>query len=142
MHSTRGIKAKGFTLVEILIVLVIAGIISATAFPAYKTYLLEQRRTDALQALQDSQIKIFEFLLYNDNLPDSNTSSQIMSDLGILSESSARFYTITMPTSEYNSDNNTYKVIATAIGKQSQDIDCPLVWISDKYPLPNPRDCR
>ncbi len=142
MHRTIGIKTKGFTLVELLIVLVIAGIISSTAFPAYKNYLLEQRRTDALQALQDSQIKISEFLLYNDNLPDSNTSSEIMSTLGISSDSSAGFYTITMPTSEYSSDDNTYKITATPIGKQAQDIDCLSIWISDKYPLPNPIECR
>lgn len=139
---TKIIHITGFTLVEVLIVMVIAGIIASVGYPAYKTYLLEQRRADASQALQEAQLKISEYLLYNDNLPNLDTSEAIMSALNISSSSKGGFYTVSMPADDYNSDDNSYKVVATAIGKQAQDTECKNIWITDKYMLPSPRGCR
>lgn len=139
---TRIAPTTGFTLVEVLIVMVIAGIIASVGYPAYKTYLLEQRRADASQALQEAQLKISEYLLYNDNLPDLDSSLTIMSALKISKFSKGGFYSISMPTDDYDHNDNSYKVVATAIGKQAQDTECENIWVTDKYMLPSPKDCR
>lgn len=46
-------QQSGFTLVELLIVVVIIGVLAAIAYPAYQDYGKRARRADAKQALLD-----------------------------------------------------------------------------------------
>jgi len=45
------LKNKGFTLIELMIVVVVLGIIAAIAFPAYTQYVQQTRRADATSSL-------------------------------------------------------------------------------------------
>lgn len=135
-------KFKGFTLIEVLIVMVIAGILASVGLPAYKTYLIEQRRSDAVQALQEAQLRITEYLLYNDTLPNVGSESEVMEALKIDSQSNGTYYNVSIPMTSYSGLKNEYKVIATPIGKQAQDTECPEIWVSEVYTIPNPKTCR
>jgi type IV pilus assembly protein PilE len=55
LHKTGTKKARGFTLVELLITVVVLGIISAIAIPSYRNYIIHSRRSDAVKALIESQ---------------------------------------------------------------------------------------
>jgi len=46
-------KTKGFTLIELMIVLVIAAIILGLAYPSYVSYVRKSKRGDAQQALMN-----------------------------------------------------------------------------------------
>jgi type IV pilus assembly protein PilE len=54
-------REAGFTLIEVLIVIVIVGILSAVAIPSYSNYVLRGRLTEAYTSLSTMQPKAEEF---------------------------------------------------------------------------------
>ena len=61
--STKVLKAptnqQGFTLIEIMIVVVIIGVLAAIALPSYQRYVIKTKRTDMMSEMQNiaSQIE-------------------------------------------------------------------------------------
>ncbi len=58
-------KAKGFTLLELLTVVAIIGILAAIAYPAYNDYITRSKIAEATSALSDGRIKMEQF--FQDN---------------------------------------------------------------------------
>jgi type IV pilus assembly protein PilE len=53
MQAARKSRARGFTLIELMVVVVIATILFAIALPSYQTQIRQSRRTEAKTALLD-----------------------------------------------------------------------------------------
>ena len=60
-------NAKGFTLIEVMVVVAIIGILSAIALPSYSDYVLRASLTEATTALSDARVRMEQFYADNRN---------------------------------------------------------------------------
>lgn len=58
-------KNKGFTLIELMVVVLIVGIISAWAVPSYRDYVLRAHVSEALSGLSQTKLRMEQF--FQDN---------------------------------------------------------------------------
>lgn len=112
MKSTRG-----FTLIELMIVVLIIAILSAIAYPAYTKYVLRSRRSDAYAALNQAQAVMERcYAQYFSYKP----ASSVGTCPALPGTSSEGYYSISEPVDTAS----TYKVTATAVGPQAADTGC------------------
>ena len=73
--TSRGFRTRGFTLVEILIVVIILGILAAIVIPQFSNASTDARKSSMLSQLQTmrGQVQLFK-LQHNDILPDLVTN--------------------------------------------------------------------
>lgn len=55
--------ARGFTLIELMITVVVVGILAAIAYPSYQTYMKKSRRSDAQQMMLAISVRQAQYLL-------------------------------------------------------------------------------
>ena len=70
--TLRRIVARGFTLVELMIVVAIIGILAAVALPSYKDYVRRSALPEGTSALANARIKLEQY--YQDNRNYGSTS--------------------------------------------------------------------
>ncbi len=112
------ITQRGFTLIEVMIVVAIIGILAAIAYPSYMKYINVSNRSEAKIVLTEIANKQEQYFL------DHNQYANDLTQLGYASaaiESSSGFYSISV--SNVNQDVD-FKLLATAINRQAQDSDC------------------
>lgn len=66
---------KGFTLIELMIVVAIVAILAAVAFPAYQDYVIRGKITDATSGLAAKRIRVEQFFQDNRTYVGSETGT-------------------------------------------------------------------
>ncbi|HEC13011.1 MAG TPA: pilin [Acidiferrobacteraceae bacterium] len=66
---------KGFTLIELMIVVAIIGILAAIAIPAYQDYTVRAKVTEGIVAAAAAKSSVADFYMAKNTLPSSNASA-------------------------------------------------------------------
>src|SRR5438105_14672204 len=109
-------RERGFTLIEILCAMSVAGFLSSVAYPAFQSVLHKARRADALVAMMQVQVA-------QERHRASNAGYGSLAETGAAGQSPSRYYTLVIQAA---SDSG-YEVLATASGAQAGDTPCRLL---------------
>ncbi|HID8590438.1 TPA: pilin [Neisseria meningitidis] len=74
---------KGFTLIELMIVIAIVGILAAVALPAYQDYTARAQVSEAILLAEGQKSAVTEYYLNHGIWPKNNTSAGVASSTDI-----------------------------------------------------------
>jgi type IV pilus assembly protein PilE len=103
----------GFTLIETMVTIGIAGVLSSVAYPSLEGQVMRARRTDALVALMQAQ-------LAQERFRANNASYGSLADAGVRPTSPAGHYRIAV----VSSDAAGFELLASAVAGQARDTRC------------------
>lgn len=112
-QSARSRRVAGYSLIELMVCLVVVGVLSSVAYPAFSSTLATTRRADALTALLKVQMLQERFRADHPGYAD-------LSQLGVAATALSRHYEIAM----LDTSTTGYTVRASAVGGQQRDTLC------------------
>jgi len=129
-----GAGMRGFTLIELMIVVAVVAILSTLAYPSYQQYILRAHRADAQALMQDIAARQQQRLL------DVRTYAVDLPTLGMtVPAAMAQRYTIT--TQRLEGPPLTFTVTAAPIGAQANDACGTLVLTREGVQTPDTPGC-
>lgn len=118
--------AKGFTLIELMIVVAIIGILAVVAIPQYSQYVVRSNRTAAQAFMMDVANREKQYLL------DARSYANSLAGLGMGSAPSevSKYYTVTIDAPDVIPPS--FTITATPIaGKQQANAGEPALTLTD-----------
>jgi type IV pilus assembly protein PilA len=74
---------RGFTLIELMIVVAIIAILAALAIPAYQDYLVRSQTAEAVTLMDGIRTNLWEFVSAKGHMPSTNASAGLPSPVSI-----------------------------------------------------------
>lgn len=109
---------KGFSLLELLIVLAITGIIATISYPSYRNYIARAHRTDGQLALLDLACRMETYYAEHDTYQTATIGVSKATDVLTRNLSPNGWYTLSLT----HLTNTTYNLQASPTN--AQDISC------------------
>lgn len=123
MQTAKGYK--GFTLIELMVVIAIMGILLAIVVPNYQQYLLQSRRAQAQSEMLQMRLGMEKWranrVSYRSDATTSaagTATSNTPANAGFTGTND--YYTYTIPITAGAANDNTYTITATAVTGKSQ----------------------
>jgi type IV pilus assembly protein PilE len=118
---THGADQRGFSLIELMVVVAIVAIIAAVAIPNYTGYVNRTRRVEAQTALQDAAQFMQRFYAANNRYDTSVAGTALTLPVNIRTvpvntTGTATYYNLTVQTTA-----NTYTLTATPVNLMASD---------------------
>lgn len=127
-HVDVAVRARGFTLIEVMVVVAIVGVLAMVAYPSFMAQVLASRRADGISTLAQIQQAQERWRAncpcYAGSLTASNAGCPAVDcantrGLGLTLPSTR--YNFAMPVAPVASAPNTYTITATGVGSQAND---------------------
>ena len=116
-------KARGFSLIEVMIAVAIVGILAAIAVPSYQSHLRKARRADAAAFMTQVQQKQQQYLMDARSYALGGTA---LTELSLTAPTSVTdWYTVTV-TPAAPTVPPSFTITATPIVGKAQELDGPL----------------
>jgi type IV pilus assembly protein PilE len=114
-------KVTGFTLIELMIVIVVVAVLAAIAMPSYRQYVLRTHRTEAKRTLLNVAVAQEKFYLQN-NTYAGPSALEIAppGGLGIAGTTERGHYAVAITAGSVSA----FSATATAQGAQADDTRC------------------
>ncbi|MBQ0712206.1 MAG: prepilin-type N-terminal cleavage/methylation domain-containing protein [Porticoccus sp.] len=131
-------KSKGFTLIEVMIVVAIVAIIIGLALPNYREYVLRSNRAVGKSALLEAVSRQEQYFLnnrsYTDLLTDLGYPATyfVSSEGDTLAAASGSIYQITITEPDSNIGETAYTLSAVPQGGQTDDTKCGSLGINEQ----------
>ncbi len=106
-------RLRGFTLIESMVAVGIAAVLSSIAYPSLEGHVLRARRTDALVALMNAQ-------LAQERYRSSNNSYGTLAETGLRATSASGYYAVQVT----SNSTDGFEVLASATARQARDTHC------------------
>jgi type IV pilus assembly protein PilE len=118
LNKAHGLPVKGFTLIEVMIVVAIIAILASVALPAYTAYIRRGQLQEAFTNLSDQRIKLEQYYQDNKNY-GSNKFCSTNTAAGV-SINGSKYFTYTCSTDKNDTgasaDGQGYLFTATGTG--------------------------
>lgn len=116
--------SKGFTLIELMIVVLILGILSSIAIPSYRDYVLRSKRVEAQSAL-------LNFAAQQERYFSRTNAYGSLNDVGMPASTENGLYALSVVRSAFGGvPNLRYTLTATAQNTQANDSACAVITLT------------